>query len=133
MKRKINLFYIIITFVFFLLTFYEVGVYLKINSNLLGLIYLFFNFFISFILFTLTYNYRKGNVKIRFSKNIVAIVLGLFASYILGFLIPTLISYVDESYLFTDGVFLVSKIFKPILYLLLVGVSVFEIKFMKKL
>lgn len=131
MSKILKYFYIFITSTFILLTIYEIVMYMKLDSNYLGIFYLFFNFFIMFLLFTMTYNYSKANKNIRVSKNIIVVVLGVFASFVLSLLLPHIFNYTDDSYLFNDYIFVISKILKPILYLLLAGVSVVEIKCVK--
>ncbi|MEG2457751.1 MAG: hypothetical protein RSB41_02550 [Bacilli bacterium] len=131
MKKVLKYSYYLISFIFLLCTIFEVIEYLKINSNLYGLIYLFFNYFILFVLFTIVYNFSDRNKKVRISKNIMIIVLGLFASFILALLVPALIHEVDSSFVFASSVFLVSKVIKPILYFCLIILSIIELKFKK--
>ncbi len=128
MKNFFKYSYIIITILFIVCTFIEIFIYLNIYSNLLGIIYMFNNYFILFLLFTVSYNYIKSNKKIRISKNIMAIIIGIFTSYLLGFIIPNLINYTDQSFIFNKKIYLTSKIIKPILYLLLGTITLFELK-----
>ena len=128
MNKFIKYVYIILTAVFLLLTAYEIFVYMKLDSNYVGIIYLFFNFFIMFLLFSTCYNYEKGNIGIRISKNMIAIGLGVFTSFILSLVLPYIFKYSDSSFLFSDGIFVVSKILKPIVYVMLGVVSVLELK-----
>ena len=51
------------------------------------------------------------------------------ASFILYFLTSNLISYVDESGAFIDKIFLSIKVFKPIIYLILIVFSLMESNF----
>lgn len=127
MKKNICfLIYIVILLVFVSLTLIEIIKYLFFNSNLFGLLYLILNLFLAFNLFIIVINYKNGNVKIRISKNCFIIVLGLIGSFILPNISDSLNDFVDESSLFVDSIFWISRIVKPILYLLLAGLSVIE-------
>lgn len=127
MKKNICfLMYFVILLVFISLTLIEIIKYLFFNSNLFGLLYLILNCFLAFNLFIIVINYKNGNVKIRISKNCFIIVLGLIGSFILPNISYSLNSFVDESSLFVDSIFWISRIVKPILYLLLAGLSVIE-------
>ena len=129
MKKNICfLIYIVILLVFVSLTLIEIIRYLFFNSNLFGLLYLILNCFLAFNLFIIVINYKNGNVKIRISKNCFIIVLGLIGSFILPNISDSLNDFVDESSLFVDSIFWISRIVKPILYLLLAGLSVIEYK-----
>lgn len=132
MNRFIKYFYMTITLIFSLLTLYEVYVYMSINSNYIGIFYLFLNFFVMFLLFTITYNYDSANVNIRISKNIVAIVIGIISSFILTLILSQIFNYTDDSYLFNDKIFVISKIIKPMIYLSIGVVSTLELKKFKK-
>jgi len=133
MNKSLKYFYYIITLIFMFLTIFEIYTYMKMESNYLGLFYLFFNLFIMFLLFTISYNYDKSNKEIRISKNIMAIIFGLIASFILGLLLPNIFNYKDASYLFTKNIKIISKIIKPIIYIFLGVASYIEIKLIKKL
>ena len=133
MNKSLKYFYYIITAIFMFLTIFEIYTYMKMESNYLGLFYLFFNLFIMFLLFTISYNYDKSNKEIRISKNIMAIIFGLIASFILGLLLPNIFNYKDASYLFTKNIKIISKIIKPIIYIFLGVASYIEIKLIKKL
>lgn len=131
MSKFIKYLYVILTGLFVLLTAYEIYMYLKVDSNYLGIFYLFFNFFVMFLMFTVTYNYDSASKNVRISKNIVAIVIGVIASFILALLLPHIFNYTDDSYLFSDSIYVISKIIKPIIYLLLGVVSFLEVKKVK--
>ena len=133
MNKSLKYFYYIITAIFMFLTLFEIYTYMKMESNYLGLFYLFLNLFIMFLLFTISYNYDKSNKEIRISKNIMAIIFGLIASFILGLLLPNIFNYKDASYLFTKNIKIISKIIKPIIYIFLGVASYVEIKLIKKL
>lgn len=127
MKKNICfLMYFVILLVFISLTLIEIIKYLFFNSNLFGLLYLILSCFLAFNLFIIVINYKNGNVKIRISKNCFIIVLGLIGSFILPNISDSLNDFVDESSLFVDSIFWISRIVKPILYLLLAGLSVIE-------
>lgn len=127
MNKLIKYFYYIISVIFLVLTFIEIIVYMRMYSNLLGIIYLFLNFFILFLLITISFNYEKANKKIRISKVVLAIIIGIISSFVISLLIPSLITYTDSSFVFEDKVFLISKVLKPILYLTLLVLCYFEI------
>lgn len=128
MNRFFKYFYVFITTLFALLTAYEIYMYMKIDSNYFGIFYLFLNFFVMFLLFTITYNYESASKNIRISKNIVSIIVGLLASFVLAYLLPYIFNYADDSFFFSDSIYVISKIIKPIMYLSLGVVSFLEIK-----
>lgn len=128
MNRFIKYFYVFITALFALFTAYEIYIYMKVDSNYFGIFYLFLNFFVMFLLFTITYNYESANRNIRISKNIVSIIVGVLSSFVLTYLLPYIFHYVDDSFLFNDSIYVISKIIKPIMYLSLGVVSYLEIK-----
>ncbi len=132
MDRFIKYFYVFITALFTLFTAYEMYVYLSMDSNYFGIVYLFLNFFVMFLLFTITYNYSSQNKGIRISKNILVIVIGIFSSFILTYVLPYILSYSDNSYLFEEKVFVTSKILKPVIYAFVVIVSIIEVKLFNK-
>ena len=128
MNRIIKYFYVFITALFALFTAYEIYMYMKVDSNYFGIFYLFLNFFVMFLLFTITYNYESANRNIRISKNIVSIIVGVLSSFVLAYLLLYIFHYVDDSFLFNDSIYVISKIIKPIMYLSLGVVSYLEIK-----
>lgn len=132
MNRFIKYFYVFITMLFAVLTAYEIYIYMSINSNYFGIIYLFLNFFVMFLLFTITINYKEGSKKIRVSKNVVVIIIGIISSFILTLILPKIFNYSDDTYLFNDKVFIISKLIKPIIYLSLGVISALEIKNFRK-
>lgn len=129
MDKFIKYFYVFLTASFLILTSCEIFIYMKMESNYVGIFYLFFNFFIMFLLFSISINYDKSTKNIRISKNIIAILLGIFTSFVLTLIIPHIFGYTDSSYLFEDSIFIIGKIIKPIVYALLGVVSVLELKF----
>lgn len=128
MNRFFKYFYVFITTLFALLTAYEIYMYMKIDSNYFGIFYLFLNFFVMFLLFTITYNYESASKNIRISKNIVSIIVGVLSSFVLAYLLPYIFDYVDDSFFFNDSIYVISKIIKPIMYLSLGIISFLEIK-----
>lgn len=132
MTKYLKYFYKIITSLFVLLTIYELYTYIKTDSNFIGLFYLLFNLYILFILFTIYYNYNKSKKEIRISKNIMVIILGLISSFILGPILINIFNYTDASKIYINKIFIISKIIKPIIYVLLGIITYFEIKLIKK-
>ena len=130
MKRN-HLFFIFlfVTIVFCLSTLFEIYNYMFFNSNLFGFIYLLINCFISSGLIIMCYNFKIANVKIRISKNLLIIILGLFSSFLLYYVVVGFMSYADESLDFINRIFLSIKVFKPILYFVLLIFSMLEYKF----
>lgn len=118
-RKNLKYGYYLITMLFCVLTIIEIFVYIRMYSNLLGVIYLFINFFIFFLLFTVSINFEKANKNIRFSKIILVIVLGLVAGFVVSLLLPFMISYTDSSFVFENKIFITSKILKPIIFLIL--------------
>jgi len=131
MSKFLKSFYYILTGLFVILTAYEVYVYMTTDSNYLGIFYLFFNFFVMFLMFTVSYNYDESNRNIRISKNVLALIIGLIASFVLAFLLPSVFNYEDDSFLFMESVFVISKIIKPIIYLSLGVLSFYELRLIK--
>lgn len=132
MKKYLKYFYSIITALFMILTIFEIYFYMVSESNYLGLFYLIFNLYIMFLLFTIFYNYNKSNKKIRISKNIMVIIIGIISSFILSSILSHIFSYNDNSQIYSDKIFVISKIIKPIIYTFLGIVSFIEIKLTKK-
>ena len=127
MKKLIKYFYYTFTIIFVALTLIEIIIYMNTYSNLLGIIYLFLNFFIIFLLATISFNYEKANPKIRISKNILVIIIGIFSSFIISLLVPHLIPYIDSSFVFEEKILIISKILKPILYIIMIFLSYLDL------
>ena len=128
MNKFINNFYKIITILFAILTIYEMFIYMNNNASYFGLFYLFLNFFIMFLLITIAYNFKTSNKKIRFSKNMIVIIIGIISSFILTLILPYIFNYSDEAYLYNEKIYIISKIIKPIIYLTIGIISIVEIK-----
>lgn len=120
MKYKYKkIFLIIFTFIYIILSMIELIKYLKIDSELFGLIYNIINVFLIFLLVPLLYNYKRHYSKARISKLILIIVLGLFNSFILGKIVISNMSYIDSSNVYLDSIFLIKNIIKPISFIFL--------------
>lgn len=130
--RYKKMFLVIITILFILLTFIELVNYLFIPSNLYGVIYLCIQIFIIFLFIPLTYNYKRHYSKERISKIIILIVIGLFASYLLNIIYFDASKYIDASQDMIDRIYIIKNYLKPIIYILLVGFVVLEIKLSKR-
>lgn len=111
---------IIITLLYILLTMFELIKYLLIDRNIFGLIYLLISLFIIFLLVPTCYNYKKHYSKNRISKLIIIIILGLFSSFILEYIINNIINYIDYSNIYIKSILLIKNIIKPILYTILI-------------
>ncbi len=119
MKKKMYLAYLIIYSLIFLI---ELILYLKFNSTLFGLLYMIINLTIIFLLSFSLYNYSEFNLKIRLSKN--GILIGLMLISIL----LSLFRYSDESRLFVSEIKVFIYYLKPLMMLLLIGLSIYDYK-----
>ena len=98
MKYKYKkIFLLTFTLLYIVLTIIELIKYLKLGSELFGLIYNIINVFIIFLLIPVLYNYKRHYSKARISKLILIILFGLFNSCILKTLIIGGMNYVDSS------------------------------------
>lgn len=131
MTKLIKLFYLVVSFIYVVLTIYEVFVFMTMDSNYVGIAYLFMNFFSMFLILTVTYNYSKASVKLRISKNIIALTVGLISSFIIILVLPDILGYMDSSRVFIKNTFISSQIIKPMIYMLLGLVSYIEFKNVK--
>ena len=77
MRKILFLCYVLLTFMFIVITCLEFIKYLNFESNFIGLLYLIVNFVILFLLINMVLNFGKSNYKIRISKNLIVIVLGI--------------------------------------------------------
>ena len=125
-KKNFKIIYLFMVIIFSILTIFEIYNYLIFNSNLFGLIYLFFSVFLCFNMFIIIFNFDFANYRIRVIKNVIVAIIGLFSSFILYFLISSLVSYVDESSIFVNKIFVSIKVFKPIIYFILIVFSFME-------
>ena len=127
-KYKKTILYFI-TFLYLLFSFIELLKYMMVNSNIYGLIYLLINLLIIFILIPTTYNYKRSFSKIRISKFIIVILLGIFNTYFLQMIVLNNINVIDSSKEYIDKIFVIKNIFKIIIYFILLIITVFEFKF----
>ena len=131
-KRKRLLLLVIVT-IYILLTGFEFIKYFMIDSNLFGAIYLIINLVILFFLLPILYNYKRNYSKIRISKLIIVIIIGIFNSYILEHIIISSMSYIDSSQLYIESIYIVKNILKGFTYGLLVLFTLFESKLNEKI
>lgn len=127
--KKILLLFL--TFLFILFSFIEFIIYYRVNNTIFGMIYLFINLLIIFLLVPCAYNYRKKFNPARISKLIIIILLGIFNSYILQSVISNSISYTDDSFVFIEKVFIFKNVFKGIIYGGLLFITIFEFNIRK--
>ncbi len=133
MRKILFLCYVLLTFMFIVITCLEFINYLNFESNFIGLLYLIVNFVILFLLINMVLNFGKSNYKIRISKNLIVIVLGILSSYLLGYIIPWFLDYSDSSFLFVENIYVYSKVLKPILYVFLGVICILEILYKKEI
>lgn len=133
MRKILFLCYVLLTFMFIVITCLEFINYLNFESNFIGLLYLIVNFVILFLLINMVLNFGKSNYKIRISKNLIVIVLGILSSYLLGYIIPWFLDYSDSSFLFVENIYVYSKVLKPILYVFLGIICILEILYKKEI
>lgn len=117
MIKTFKLYYLGASLLYVLATIYEIYIYMTMESNYVGIIYLFLNFFAMFLLLTVTYNYDRASVRHRISKNIITIFVGLFSSYIISLILPHVMGYEDASRMFINNTSFCSIIIKPIIYI----------------
>lgn len=103
--------------------------YFICDCSLFGLIYLIICMIILFLVGITTINYSKGNKKKRISKILLAVILGVFASFILPSIIQNSLSY-EIINSFNDKNKLTINIVKPIIYLLFFITALYEGKFL---
>ena len=133
MKKILFLCYSLLTLIFIVLTILELINYFSFESNLIGVFYLILNLFIIFLLINMDVNFGKSNYKIRISKNLIIIVIGILASYLLGYIIPIILDYSDNSFLFVENIYIYSKVLKPIIYVFLGIISVLEVLYKREI
>ena len=122
--KKITL--IICTFLYFIFSLIELIKYLFIDSNLFGLIYLINNLIILFLLIPTTHNYKKNFSKIRISKFILIVLFGLFNSFILQNILLNNYEIIDSSKKYIESIFVIKNIFKLIIYIIIIIITVLE-------
>lgn len=120
MKYKYKkIFLLTFTLLYIVLTMVELIKYLKLDSELFGLIYNIINVFIIFLLIPVLYNYKRHYSKARISKLILIILLGLFNSCILKTIIISSMNYVDSSIVYAKNTYIIRSIIKIIMFLML--------------
>ncbi len=120
MYKKKKLLLNIVNISFLILSLIELIKYFKFDNTLYGIIYLLINLIIIFLLLPVTFNYKRHYSSARISKIILIIIIGLFNSYILNYIVIGNMSYIDSSKNFIKSIFIIKNILKPILYFLLV-------------
>ena len=129
--KKIVLF--ICTLSFLVLSLIELIKYLFVDTNLFGLIYLIINLVIIFLLIPTAYNYKKYFSKIRISKLILIILLGIFNSFILQTIITNNYDIVDSSKKYIESIFVIKNVLKLIIYIIIGVITILEFKVEKLL
>lgn len=119
MYKKKKLLLNIVNISFLILSLIELIKYFKFDNTLYGVIYLLINLIIIFLLLPVTFNYKRHYSNARISKIILIIIIGLFNSYILNYIVIGNMSYIDSSKSFIKSIFIIKNILKPILYFLL--------------
>lgn len=119
MYKKKKLLLNIVNISFLILSLIELIKYFKFDNTLYGVIYLLINLIIIFLLLPVTFNYKRHYSSARISKIILIIIIGLFNSYILNYIVIGNMSYIDSSKNFIKSIFIIKNILKPILYFLL--------------
>lgn len=120
MYKKKKLLLNIVNISFLILSLIELIKYFKFDNTLYGVIYLLINLIIIFLLLPVTFNYKRHYSSARISKIILIIIIGLFNSYILNYIVIGNMSYIDSSKDFIKSIFIIKNILKPILYFILV-------------
>lgn len=133
MRKILFLCYLLLTFIFMVLTVFELVNYINFESNLIGLLYLILNFFIIFIMVNMIFSFAKSNYKVRISKNLIIIIVGILSSYMLGYILPIILDYTDKSFMFVKEIYVYSKILKPIIYVFLGIICVLEIMYKREI
>lgn len=128
MYKYKKIFIVFTSIIYVLLTIIELIKYLKVDSNLYGVLYLVLSLIIIFFLVTVTYNYKRSYSATRTSKLIIIVVLGLFNSFLLNKILIVSMSYFDSSSVMIDEIGFIKNIIKPIMYLFVAAFTFFEIK-----
>lgn len=133
MRKILFLCYLLLTLIFMVLTIFELINYINFESNIIGLLYLILNLFIIFLMVNMIFNFAKSNYKIRISKNLIIIIMGILSSYLLGYILPIILDYTDKSFMFVKEIYIYSKILKPIIYVFLGIICVLEIMYKREI
>lgn len=118
----------IITVLYILFFLIEVVKYFIIDSTLYGLIYLLINLLIIFFLVPTAYNYKKYYSTARISKLIIILILGIFNSYILEYIVINNMNYIDSSREYIKSIFIYKDVFKGIIYFVIFVFTLLEFK-----
>ena len=128
MYKYKKIFIVFVSIIYILLTILELIKYIRVESNLYGLVYLFLSLLIIFFLVTIAYNYKRYYSTTRISKLIIVIVVGLFTSFVLNIVLINSMSYTDSSNEMLEKIGFIKNIAKPILYAFLAIFTFFETK-----
>ncbi len=128
MYKYKKIFIVCTSIIYILLTIIELIKYLKIDSNLYGVLYLFLSLIIIFFLVTVAYNYKRYYSTSRISKLIIIIVLGMFTSFLLNRILINSMSYFDSSSVMINEIGIIKNIIKPIIYIFIAIFTFIEIK-----
>ena len=123
----------LLSIIYLFLTIIEIIKYIFTKSNLFGLIYLLISLFIVFLLIPTLINYKNKYSLARVSKLVIIVLVGLFNSYILKNIVITFMNYSDFSLNFSNYIFVIKNILKPILYFLILLFAFSETKILKKI
>ena len=129
--RKILLYFL--TLMYVILTVIELIKYLALDTAVYGLIYLIMSLVLIFLLVLTTINYKDNYSMTRFSKLMIIIVLGIFNSFILNHIVFSNLNYLDSSYEYLGNIKYIKNIFKPIIYCIILLLSLRECRVYEKL
>lgn len=117
--------YKLVLVLFSLLTIFEVIVYLISSSSFIGLLYLFINFVILFMLFLVSTSVKKTNVRKRILFNIIIVAFGFMASFYVSS--KTIVfGYTEISENYFSKILISSKVLKSIIYSFILFISYLE-------
>ena len=128
MYKYKKMFMTIITVLYLIIFAIELIIYLLCDNNIFGVYYLIMNLVIIFLLVPCAYNYKRYYSTARISKLILIILLGIFTSYLLELIVPSMYGYVDASSIYAKKIFVYKDVIKGLMYLLLTVFTVFEFK-----
>lgn len=117
-----------VTAIFILLFIIELFKYLKTDNNIFGVYYLITNLVIIFFLVPIAYNYKRYYSVARISKIIIVILIGLFSSFALEYIVSSIYNYTDDSTTYIKSIFIIKNVLKTVIYVLLTGFTVLEFK-----
>ena len=117
-----------ITAIFILLFIIELFKYLKTDNNIFGVYYLITNLVIIFFLVPIAYNYKRYYSIARISKIIIVILIGLFSSFALEYIVSSIYNYTDDSTTYIKSISIIKNVLKTVIYVLLTGFTILEFK-----